>query len=318
MNEDPYKVCPECGGEYQYTVETCVDCEVPLVFPQQIAERDARELRLSAGLVHLRTAPILWVRALAADLARAGIPYAIDRRKARDAGTLSLYVQRRDLAAAAPFDATYAPVEPAAADREEPESEPDYKVCPSCGGEYRRDVERCADCGAELVEPGELAQVEEEVPSQDAPRETDVWLEYFPAPPHCEIPPSDDLMCLCCGPLPFLTDLSAALDGAGIGHRVEHGPFEERDSSSACIYLQPWDCAAAERISKAATDIDAAAEAPEACPACGASLPRGASICPACRLELETLSEISCSHCGAVLFGGPSSCLNCGVAVASR
>jgi predicted amidophosphoribosyltransferase len=31
MTGDPYKVCPECGGEYQVTATVCADCEVPLV-----------------------------------------------------------------------------------------------------------------------------------------------------------------------------------------------------------------------------------------------------------------------------------------------
>src|SRR4029453_7660659 len=105
MNKELYKVCPEGGGEYQYTVATCVDCGVPLVFPEEIARRDASELRLSPGLVRVRTAPILWVRALAADLARAGIPYAVDRRRAREEGFLSLYVHPRDREAAAELDA---------------------------------------------------------------------------------------------------------------------------------------------------------------------------------------------------------------------
>src|SRR3954462_1323864 len=142
-DDDPCKVCPECGGEYQLTANVCVDCGVPLVLPGEIAERKARELPLRPSLVLVRTAPILWIRALATDLEGAGIPYAIDRRKARDEGLLSLYVKRDDHEAAAALDGARLEIdplemddEPTAGEREEDvseEDEEDYKVCPQCG-----------------------------------------------------------------------------------------------------------------------------------------------------------------------------------------
>jgi predicted amidophosphoribosyltransferase len=321
MNEDPYKVCPECGGEYQYTIATCVDCGMPLVFPEEISRRDARELPLSPGLVRLRTAPILWVRALAADLERAGIPHAVDRRRAREEGVLSLYVRRRDREAAAALDALYGPAEaPESAPKVEARrdvDEPAFKVCPECGGEYRPEIERCADCGILLVEPAEddLSNDEEgdaddrRDDGEDLPAELAAF--SFPEPPRHELPASDDLVCLYCAHFSFLGELSAALDGAGIAHRIERGPYE-RLKERACLYLRPMDCDTAERLMKEAGD-----EAPgeeRACPACGAALPHRAANCPACGLGLYE-PEVACPHCGAIVASWSAGCPNCGLAI---
>src|SRR5262249_21637911 len=145
-----------------------------------------------------------WVRAPAQDLAGQAIPYGVDRRKARSEGLLTLYVRRQDWAAAkvvdeargrieAPFDlegeglaepANVVPIR---------EGEPPYKICPRCGGEYRLDAERCADCGGELVYPE--AVPEEAV--QDRPYAESVDDLPFPGPLH-ELPPGDDLACVSC------------------------------------------------------------------------------------------------------------------------
>ncbi|HEV8578697.1 MAG TPA: hypothetical protein VGX68_06395 [Thermoanaerobaculia bacterium] len=326
MNEDLYKVCPECGGEYRYTVATCVDCEVPLVFPEEIARRDAHELPLSPGLVRLRTAPILWVRALAADLARAGIPYAVDRRRVREEGVLSLYVQRRDHKAAAEMDAVYGPgetfEEPARAERSEERDEPSYKVCPQCGGEYRLEIERCADCGVALVEPSEIEPAEDDVADDEEPyddgkvhRDEDLYEAElaaltFPQPPRHELPPSDDLVCLYCGYFSYLGELSTALDGVGIAHRLERGPYE-RLKTRACLYLRPMDCDAAERLMRDGEEASAGA-----CPACGA-ISRGATDCAACGLGFYD-PETTCPHCGTIVAGWSTGCPNCGLAISDR
>ena len=326
MDEDLYKVCPECGGEYQHTVEFCVDCGVPLVFPEEIAARDARELSLSPGLVRVRTAPILWVRALAADLDRAGIPYAIDRRKARETGLLGLFVHRRDHEAAVALDGARARIDPlpeaedpAAAHGEEEEededvAEPDYKVCPQCGGEYRLEIGRCADCGVELVWPGEVEReaerAEAEMPDLDLREREEMARSFLQEPPRHELPASDELVCLCCVSFTSLADLSARLDAAGLGHRIERGPFE-KTSTRACLYLLPKDCDAAERLW-------GSAEPPAAvrvCPACGVSLLREASACPGCGLEFPN-PEAACPRCGAVVTGWSTGCPNCGSDIA--
>jgi len=325
MHDDPDKVCPECGGEYQSTVDVCIDCGVPLVLPEAIAERDARELRLRPGLVYVRTAPILWIRDLAADLAQANVPYAIDRHAARDEGLLSLFVQRKGWKATVPLDAARRRIDPLEADDEpeedapeadEPEeSEPaDYKVCPECGGEFRLEIVRCPDCDVDLVAPGE----EEEPAEEDAPSRRDfledIELENppaFPNPPRHEIPASDDLVCLGCAWFDVLADLSAALDDAGIGHCIERGPHE-RSSQRACIYLRPEDCEAAEPIWNGPQGVGGDSADERTCPACGTSVPPNASACPGCRLGSQSPSySWTCSHCGALQIG-LLYCPNCG------
>lgn len=332
MNLDPYddpyhppdKVCPECGGEYQGTATVCVDCEVPLVFPEQIAERDARELRLSSRLVLLCTAPIQWIRALAADLAQAGLAYAIDRRKARSDRLLSLYVRREDRKAAVELEAARLRIDPLEEDggpeeepREDDAAEPDHKVCPKCGGEFRLEVMRCPDCDVDLRTA--LAERPEE-DYEELPTEEEGPSELrLPDPPRHEIPASDDLVCLCCGTLGELAALWPALDEAGIGHRIERAPFRKFDAN-CCLYLKPEDCDAAERIWKTVSAPDEGL-VPEkrTCPACGASLPPKAPDCPACGLNFNIPADVRCSRCGALLIGlAGRRCPNCGVEAAGE
>jgi predicted amidophosphoribosyltransferase len=318
-DEDPYKVCPECGSEFQWTVATCVDCDVPLVHPEEIATRNARELPLSPALTRLCTAPILWVRKLAADLAYAGIPYAVDRREAREEGVLSIHVRPRDRAAAREAEAARRRTDPVPGE-DDPlsagsvevqtyDSAPDFKVCPECGGEFRRDIERCADCGVGLVEPS-LAEASdaEEVPD-DIAEEAEVRSE-FPSPPLHQIPASDDLVCFFCGPFNILAGLSAALDAAAIGHRIERGPYERSDTH-ACLYLEAKDCAMAERIAESPDAAREDAEAGRKCPACNSALPPGAKECWGCGLEFYN-PEVRCRRCGAIVSYGGKRCPNCG------
>jgi hypothetical protein len=330
MDDDPYKLCPECGGDYQYTASVCADCEVPLVLPEEVTARDARELPLRPGLIPVRIAPILWIRALAADLEQAEIPYAIDRRKARSEGLLSLYVRRGDREAAVALDDARMEIdplemddEPAEDEREEPAPEADYKVCPHCDGEFRLEIERCPDCGVDLVKPGEEEDEEDDPGYDEVPEEllgkeeTEEQVPTFPDPPRHEIPASDDLVCLCCGLFSVLASLSAKLDSAGIGHRIERGLYERSSSTSACLHLRPEDCDAAERIwdAESRADKDFVADA-RTCPACGMSLLRNASGCPECDLSFEVMPEVSCRRCGAILIGlGNRWCPNCGSAV---
>jgi predicted amidophosphoribosyltransferase len=325
MNEEPFKVCPECGGEFQHRVALCADCGVPLAFPEEIAARDARELRLMPGLAHLRTAPILWARALAADLARADIPYAVDRRAAREEGVLRIFVPEWELGKAGALDAARRRIDPLDTDepparsaRDERGPEPAYKVCPQCGGEYRLEIARCADCGVGLVDPGEMEETEDDFSNQEEViRDGEHALL---APPRHEIPESDDLVCLCWGSVESLGLLSVVLDEAGIGHRLDRGPHQWHPDQ-ACLYLRPEDCHAAERMMEgpeaSADEIDAVEAEAMGCPACGASLPAGASACPDCGLALNRQLGLTvrCPRCGAAGSYQSGGCPNCGAAL---
>ena len=179
--EPPRKVCPSCGGEFQPWVERCVDCEVPLVTPEEAASHAAQldvdeiggepgwEGDLEAGqeLVLLRSEKVAWIRRLAAELEAEGIPFHIE--PGQHGGDLAIYVTPEDLDDARRFDAAIYRQEVHGAggaprEDQEPsrpprrpaatEAGPSVKVCPRCGGEYQSWVERCADCEVPLVLAG--------------------------------------------------------------------------------------------------------------------------------------------------------------------
>jgi ribosomal protein L40E len=341
MDQERYKVCPECAGEYRPEIERCADCDVPLVGPEEITARDARELPLTRGLVALRTAPIAWVRALAQDLAGQAIPYGIDRGAARSEGLLTLYVRRQDLEEAAAVDAARRRIEDPLGEEEEEEAgeepanvvpiraeEPSYKVCPRCGGEYRLDAERCADCGVELVFPDAAPAVAARLDLPQEEAEDDL---PFAGPLH-ELPPSDDEVCVCCRSTRALLHLSRELDTAEIAHRVEvasHGSSVNMGAGGSagtsitffgCLYVLPAHGDAAAAIDAelfGGVSVEAAAAELTVCPACGTPRPPGALECSECGLVLGSDTEAVgldpiCPRCGAVVGTGGAHCPNCG------
>ncbi|HYH47895.1 MAG TPA: zinc ribbon domain-containing protein [Thermoanaerobaculia bacterium] len=184
----PHKVCPECGSQFQTWVERCVDCEVPLITPEEAAARAANaqvedddgwdDDEDEAGgqeLVLLRAEKVTWIRRLASSLTSAGIPFHIEPGKPGGEPSLALYVDPEDLEAAQRIDmAIYRrevlgedgpgedlPAVPGRAARaarsersERPAVDSATKVCPSCGGEYQAWAQSCADCGVPLVAAG--------------------------------------------------------------------------------------------------------------------------------------------------------------------
>jgi ribosomal protein L37E len=329
QDQDFYKVCPECAGEYRPDVLRCADCGVPLVHPEEIAFRDARELPISGGLVALRTAAIAWVRALAADLDRKGIRYRVDRRQARSEGRLTLYVRRQDRAAAEAVDAARERIEPPL-DREEAIEEPSnvapfraepvtHKVCPRCGGEYRLDAERCADCGDRLVYPEE-AEAAAEIALRATPGTEDAEDNFSFTGPLYLLPPSDELVCLCCSTDRPLQVLSAELNEAGIAHRLDPAPYG-KSIHDWCLYVLPEDGDAAAAIEADGwgppiEEVDPAE--PSVCPACGTPHPSGALECANCGLGLGLPADFyardpACPRCGAVVGRLVDRCPNCGM-----
>jgi hypothetical protein len=323
MEPDYFKVCPECAGEYRLEIERCADCGVPLVDPERIAVRDARELPLSSGLVALRSASVPWALALAADLDREHIRYRIDRRRARQDGLLTVCVLRQDWQAARSVDE--------ARERIEAPCEPDegtevlglleesasYKVCPRCGGEYRLDIERCADCEVDLVFPAEA----EEALLEAEPADLDLPLEIpFVSPLHT-LQLDDDLVCVCCRSLGALQAVSGALDRAGIAHCLD--PLQSR-KEAACLFVLPADGDAAAAIDAGLWSAPLVDDDPElraeltVCPACGTPHALGVTECRGCGLVLgggPVIVDQTCSRCGAVIGFETPSCPNCGTAL---
>lgn len=316
IDQDLHKVCPVCDGEYRYDIERCADCGVPLVHPQEIALRDARELPPSPVLVLLCSAPIDWVQALAGDLERQGVRYRIDRRRAREEGLLTLYVRRQDWQAAKEVDEERARIEePSLPEditepRELRQEAPSYKVCPQCGGEYRLDIERCADCGTWLVLPANGTAEEEEAAE---------LLEMDPAfegavlftGPRYELPPSDDLVCLCCRYVSSLRQLSLALDEAKISHRLEPAPYGP--PNIGCILVLPADADTAEEIDNGLSSPTL--EGPALFSALSQSLEDQEIRDEGLDLGSEGLLASTCRRCGATLWLTASRCPNCGVAL---
>ncbi|HZF10275.1 MAG TPA: hypothetical protein VFE33_15910 [Thermoanaerobaculia bacterium] len=331
MDREPdfYKVCPECAGEYRPDVLRCADCDVPLVHPEEIAFRDARELPLTGGLVALRTAPIAWVRALAEDLAGRAIRYRVDRREARSEGRLTLYVRRQDRATAEALDAARERIEdPLDSEEEEAIEEPSnvapfralpvtHKVCPRCGGEYRLDAESCADCGDRLVYPEEAAA---EIALRAAPGTEDAEDNFSFTGPLYGLPPSDDLVCVCCSGERSIQALSGMLNEAGIAHRLDPAPYGE-SFHDWCLYVLPEDGDAAAAIEAdgwgpSIEKVDPAD--PSVCPACGTPHPSGALECANCGLGLGLPADFyardpDCPRCGAVVGRLVARCPNCGM-----
>jgi predicted RNA-binding Zn-ribbon protein involved in translation (DUF1610 family) len=326
IEQDLHKVCPVCDGEYRYDIERCADCGVPLVHPQEIALRDARELPSSPVLVLLCSAPIDWVQALARDLERQGVRYRIDRRRAREEGLLTLYVRRQDWQAAKEVGEERARIEEpfrhedVAEPRELRREAPSYKVCPQCGGEYRLDIKRCADCGTVLVLPANGTAEEEEAEEGLA---SDLAFEgavLFTGPRY-ELPPSDDLVCLCCRYVSALRKLSLLLDEARIFHRLEPAPYGARNIG--CILVLPADANAAEKIDNgfSAPPLEGPAlfgppfESPLLLKVLSQSQADQEVRDDGLELGSEGLLSSTCRRCGATLWLTAPRCPNCGVAL---
>lgn len=186
------------------------------------------------------------------------------------------------------------------------------KVCPVCDGEYRFDIERCADCGVPLVHPQEIAL-------RDAEEEEAADLGSDPAfegavlftGPRYELPPSDDLVCLCCRYVSSLRQLSLALDEARISHRLEPAPYGA--PNVGCILVLPADANAAEEVDNGLSGPPL--EGPALFNALSQSLEDQDVRDDGLDLGSEGLLASTCRRCGATLWLTAPRCPNCGVAL---
>ena len=156
----------------------------------------------------------------------------------------------------------------------------DYKLCPNCGAEYRRDAERCAECNVALVHQSEISAEQDELAA---------------------FPPASELACVRVAPIAWIRALSEALQERGVTHRVEpvraeDAPADQRvrifgNTALFGLYLREDALADARALDESIAAQLLPDEAPtvdsgesEACPACGAALGADATECPDCGL----------------------------------
>jgi predicted amidophosphoribosyltransferase len=150
------------------------------------------------------------------------------------------------------------------------------RVCPECDEEYRPDIATCADCGADLVD-----------------RQTDEQGRALPEPAQAVQPIA--LAALYSGPAAALKPLADALADAGVPQRFVPIPGQsgltlavaQDEAARALTALSAFHGRGTELgIRELAATFEAQeSEHEHACPACGAAVPAGASLCSDCGLD---------------------------------
>lgn len=179
------------------------------------------------------------------------------------------------------------------------------KICPACGAEYLPQIEKCADCDATLVFPGQQ-----------------------PAAPPAPTPgpgqaAAGDLVCIRVADLDWARRLGARLERAGIDHLLE---AQEAEGARCCHGAGRFRVMVRGDDARAATAVDAEqlqADVPEmagatdaagdagCCPACGDPVPERVAECPSCGLVLA-FEVPACTGCGEPLPSGAKACPACG------
>ena len=154
------KICPECGEEYTLVPSECVDCKVPLVFPDELEIPTApAEFPPTAELECVRVGPPPWTRALSAGLEEVEIRHRVepDTRSEADGGiargkfdgvdVFGTWVLPNTLEQAMAIDtAVFAHIRGEAAEEAAPDATAD-EVCPACENPLQIDALECPDCG---------------------------------------------------------------------------------------------------------------------------------------------------------------------------
>jgi hypothetical protein len=161
-----FRRCPQCGGEYQYTVSRCADCGCALEDAPADSQLDTTPLPHASELVPVRIGSPWSSEELAGALQQAGISSRIDshppgqplrgpEQASRDgfSGSLArvaVYVRERDLEAAQRVDAElFASRTP---DATLGAASGDSGMCPGCGIPLSQTAASCAACGLEFPE----------------------------------------------------------------------------------------------------------------------------------------------------------------------
>lgn len=170
------------------------------------------------------------------------------------------------------------------------------RTCPDCGEEFRPEIVRCSDCGAELVD-----RYDDEAQTPDAaeaaePGTHDVYSPIFTAIES-----------------EAMREAAAALAAGGIGFKATGNSLgfqllvRSEDRTQAIEALGGRQGAVVfEPESSLSPGQDGGP-----CPACGAAVAAGALECSECQLVLGEVAG-SCSSCGAALTSGEAQCQACG------
>ncbi len=148
--ELPAKVCPRCREEYLRTAESCSDCEVPLVFADQLG-REEPELPEVAQLEAVRFASASWAVRLSERLVEAGIPHRVAEVAGQKTGAYGIFVRSEDLEAAREVDASHLAREMPDLPAEAAEPGSEVEGCPACGADAPPDADECPGCGLALL-----------------------------------------------------------------------------------------------------------------------------------------------------------------------
>jgi hypothetical protein len=153
---------------------------------------------------------------------------------------------------------------------------PDNKICPQCKAEYLPHIERCADCGAVLLFPGEhrKAQEERRLAGQKSVADTSVIRE---------------------GELDWLSELRAVLMDAGIPAVVR--------SASGC---NKGCCGGTHWLVVSSKDVERAQ---------GRVEEYLMEINPELRASNELLRDGKCPACGSPVGADEQECRDCGLAL---
>jgi Double zinc ribbon len=178
------------------------------------------------------------------------------------------------------------------------------RYCPTCEDEFRPDIQRCSDCGGELVDRYD----DEDAPAAAADAEAP--LEVTPAPPAT---PDELRTVFTCLDAPSLKEAADRLHEAGLR-------FQATGSATGFRLLVriPEAPAALEALRGLEGLMEAAHDAEPSvsgeggpCPACSTTVPAEALECPACGLVVGSESA-PCRGCGAPIGPEDAHCPACG------
>ncbi len=149
--DDQVKLCPECGAEYFAHITECGNCEVALVFPEELAKRPAP--KAEGDLIPIMQGQLQKMKQVAYGLKSIDIECKVLNaggvgKSCSSDGGYAVFVHKamaREAVKAA--DEIYRKLHP-----ELDEIDERYRQgqCPACGADARNAPGVCQDCGLNL------------------------------------------------------------------------------------------------------------------------------------------------------------------------